>query len=119
VSTETKIADVVEAARIYEAAWKRYAGIEPGADSIEVRLAKAAAHQALLDAVRLADLPDPVAAAVDLGRAAGWREAIEALRDWDALGPFVAEYRRPLTGYDSSNIVLAAFLESLAPKETP
>jgi hypothetical protein len=59
------------------------------------------------------------------GRAAGWREAIEALRNWDALGPFVAEYRaaererRPLTGYDSSNIVLAAFLESLAPKETP
>lgn len=53
---------VVEAAVAYENRWRRYAGIEPGADSTEVRLAKGHAHQALLDAVR--------AAAVDLYRSA-------------------------------------------------
>ncbi len=53
---------VVEAAVAYENRWRRYAGIQPGADSTEVRLAKGHAHQALLNAVRTA--------AVDLYRSA-------------------------------------------------
>lgn len=36
---------VVEAAVAYENRWRRYAGIQPGADSTEVRLAKGHAHQ--------------------------------------------------------------------------
>jgi hypothetical protein len=52
---------------------------------------------------------DPVAAALDLGRAAGWREAIAALRAAPP-DPFQLE---PWTE------MAADFLESLAPKETP
>lgn len=44
--------DVVKAALAYEVAWSRYSKASPGADSVEVRLAKADAHQALLEAVR-------------------------------------------------------------------
>ena len=53
---------VVEAAVAYENRWRRYASIDRDADWVQVRAAKASAHQALLDAVR--------AAAVDLYRSA-------------------------------------------------
>jgi hypothetical protein len=71
---------------------------------------------------------DPVAAALDLGRAAGWREAIEALRD--SAGDQLLGHQRDgihpcpcgrvrLGGSHTAHLaaVLADFLESLAPKE--
>jgi hypothetical protein len=55
------------------------------------------------------------------GRAAGWREAIAALRDvqryldWDSDSRFLGH---PLLT-DNQMLAAVAFLESLAPKETP
>jgi hypothetical protein len=92
-------------------------GDEPVATSYRLRLPTLDEHTT---AAHLTDL----AAFVRRQRAEGWREAVAALRDVQRLGPFVAEYRtaecerRPLR-YAPSSVVLAAFLESLAPKETP
>jgi len=56
---------------------------------------------------------DDVAAAESRGRAAGWREAIEALRDVAAVVPWVKASDGNLPE------AIATYLESLAPKETP
>lgn len=64
--------------------------------------------------------PSAVAAA----KAAGWREAIEALRDelgynaWAICRKHVDAWQ-PTAVSDTHREIMAAFLESLAPKETP
>lgn len=73
--------------------------------------------------------PSPIAAAESRGRAAGWREAIEALRgsgdqllghQRDGIHPCPCGRVR-LGGSHTAHLatVLGDFLESLAPKETP
>lgn len=66
---------VVDAARAYEAAWNEYSSTAAGADWPATRIAKAQAHQRLLDAVRAVDAL-PAREAGDPDEAAALTEAL-------------------------------------------